>query len=162
MLVAVALERVASRDVKFASEEEPVTRRLRAESCVLTLKAPVVVALEKVALLVISVPAEKRPATVELPETKSAVVVAPVNVALVKVALVPWILVAMRRAFVEFQVKEELEERLDEDVQNATSVLLPEPVRLEPPTQVLPIAKQPVVSEIPFWEVLVAEPVRLI
>ena len=83
------------------------------------------------------------------------------NVALVKVALVPWMLVAMRRAFVEFQVKEELEERFEEDVQNATSVLLPEPVRLEPPTQVLPIAKQPVVMEMPEVLVLVAGPVRL-
>ena len=112
--------------------------------------------------LVRRLPAFRLPVMVVEPETASAVVVAPVNVALVKVALVPWILVAIKRLLLEFQVKEELDERFEEDVQNATSVLLPEPVRLEPPTQVLPIAKQPVVSEIPFCEVLVAEPVRLI
>ena len=84
------------------------------------------------------------------------------KVALVKVAFVPWMFVAISSASVVLQVKAAEDERLVPDVQKATRVFAPEPVRLLPPTQVLPIAKQPVVSEMPFCAVLVAAPERLI
>ena len=85
-------------------------------------------------------PEVKFPAMVLLPLTKRE----PVVVALVKVALRP---VKLRKeeealarrevaeSVVPSQVKEADEERLLEDVQKATSVLLPLPVRDEPPMQ---------------------------
>ena len=51
-------------------------------------------------------PAFRLPATVEDPETKSAVVVAPVKVAFVNVALVPWMFVATSKLSVLLQVNE--------------------------------------------------------
>ena len=51
------------------------------------------------------------------------------------------------------QVKVEAEERLEELVQKATSVLLPEPVRDEPPMQAPRMAKQPLVRSRPLAKV---------
>ena len=117
--VVVALLRVASSPVKFCSVEDPETRRLPAESCDPTFIAPVVEALVKVALPERMDEAKSAPCVL-LPLTYSAVVVAPVNVALVKVAFVPWMFVAVRRLSAELQVKVAEDERFVPLVQKAT------------------------------------------
>ena len=78
------------------------------------------------------------------------------KVALVKVAFVPWMLLAMSRASVELQVKAAFEERLVALVQKATWFAAPLPVRFDPPTQTEAMAKQPPDRSIPNVPVEVA------
>ena len=147
----VACVSVALRPVKFCRVVEP-----RTES-----------ALEIFPLVAAKVCSVVEPATRSVPPIDSlpTILLLPEVVALVKVAsvavnccseeeLVMVSAVALR--VLPFQVKEAEPERFEGDVQKVTWFTEPLPVRFEPPTQVLPMAKQPAVRRMPFAKVELA------